>query len=270
MLTFIPVGGLANRMRSINSAISLSDGDNMHIYWFKDQGLNCRFDQLFKPIPLANVTLKEADVWDKVFYDRPRRKNLYIPTLFQKLRFDACLYEHQAQAGRQDYAQWKKEHQSVYLASYNEFYQPKLELKSLFIPSDSIQLKIDSACSAHTEHTIGVHIRRGDHEIAIRKSPIELFIDAMEKEIEANPQTNFYLATDSETEKKVLIKRFGSRIITPEYPANRNTVEGIQNAVIDLYALSKSKRILGSFYSSFSEIAAQLGKCELSILTIND
>lgn len=51
MLTFIPVGGLANRMRSISSAISLSDGDNMHIYWFKDQGLNCRFDQLFKPIP---------------------------------------------------------------------------------------------------------------------------------------------------------------------------------------------------------------------------
>ena len=36
MMTFIPVGGLANRMRSIHSAISLCENDKMQIYWFKD------------------------------------------------------------------------------------------------------------------------------------------------------------------------------------------------------------------------------------------
>lgn len=268
MMTFIPVGGLANRMRSIHSAISLCENDELHIYWFKDQGLNCRFEHLFKPVPLPNVTLKEANFGDKMLYDRPRKKNLYIPKLYQKLCFDACLYEDETKEGSLDYQQWKKEHDSVYLASYNQFYQPNKSLKDLFIPTEQIQHQINNACSTHNKQTIGIHIRRGDHDIAIQKSPIELFIAEMEKEIEKEPLTNFYLATDSETEKAMLIKRFGARIITSKDAATRNTTEGIQDAVVDLYALSQTHKILGSFYSSFSEIAAQLGSCKLNILTL--
>jgi hypothetical protein len=268
MMTFIPVGGLANRMRSIHSAISLCENDALQIYWFKDQGLNCRFEHLFHPIPLPHVTLKEANFWNKVLYDRPRRKNLYIPKLYQKLCFDARLYENKTKEGELDYQQWKRNHNSVYLASYNQFYPPTKSLKDLFIPIEPIQDKIENICSVYTMHTIGIHIRRGDHNVAIRKSPIELFIVAMEKEIEKEPLTNFYLATDSETEKAILIKKFGSRIITSKGAATRNTTEGIQDAVVDLYALSRTHKILGSFYSSFSEIAAQLGSCELQILTL--
>lgn len=268
MMTFIPVGGLANRMRSIHSAISLCENDDLQIYWFKDQGLNCRFEHLFKPIPLPHVMLKEASFRDKILYDRPRKKNLYIPKLYQRLRFDACLYEDETMKGRLDYQQWKKKYESVYLASYNQFYPPTTDLKDLFIPIESIQNKIENVCSAYTMQTVGIHIRRGDHDIAIRKSPIELFIAEMEKEIEKEPLTNFYLATDSEAEKAILIKRFGVRIITSKNAAIRNTTEGIQNAVVDLYALSRTHKILGSFYSSFSEIAAQLGSCKLQILTL--
>lgn len=268
MMTFIPVGGLANRMRSINSAISLCENDELQIYWFKDQGLNCCFEHIFQPIPLLHVTLKEAKNWDKILYDRPRRKNLYIPKLYQKLRFDACLYENETKEGQLDYRQWKRNHNSVYLASYNQFYPPTKTLKDLFIPINPIQEKIENVCSAYTLQTIGIHIRRGDHDIAIRKSPIELFIAEMEKEIEKKPLTKFYLATESEVEKATLIKRFGSRIITSKDAATRNTTEGIQNAIVDLYALSKTHKILGSFYSSFSEIAAQLGSCHLQILTL--
>ena len=47
----VPVGGLANRMKAIDSAVALSRqcGSELHIVWFKDPGLNCRFDQLFAP-----------------------------------------------------------------------------------------------------------------------------------------------------------------------------------------------------------------------------
>ena len=268
MMTFIPVGGLANRIRSIHSAISLCENDGLQIYWFKNQGLNCRFEHLFRPIPLPHVTLKEANFRDKIFYDRPRRKNLYIPKLYQKLCFDACLYEDETKERALDYQAWKKKHHSVYLASYNPFYPPTKDLKDLFIPIEPIQNRIENVCSAYTAQTIGIHIRRGDHDIAIRKSPIELFIAEMEKEIEKEPLTNFYLATDSETEKAVLTRRFGSRIITSQNAASRNTADGIRDAVVDLYALSRTHKILGSFYSSFSEIAAQLGACKLKTLTL--
>lgn len=268
MMTFIPVGGLANRMRSIHSAIALCKNDELQICWFKDRGLNCRFEHLFKPIPLPHVTLKEANLWDRLLLDRPRKKNLYIPKLWQRLCFDACLYEQETREGHLDFQQWKKENRTVYLASYNQFFQPTQDLRNLFIPIESIQNRIDDICATYTQQTVGIHIRRGDHDIATRKSPVKLFIAEMEKEIEKEPLVNFFLATDSEIDKALLKKKFGSRIITSEDATNRNTMEGIQQAVVDLYALSRTNKIFGSFYSSFSEIAARLGTCELKTLTL--
>lgn len=268
MITFVPVGGLANRMRAIHSAISLAENDEVQICWFKDKGLNCCFHQLFQPISFTNVKLKEANLWDKLLLDRPRRKNLHFPKLYQTIWFDACLYEHQTHKKHIDYKQWKLSHNSIYMASYNQFYQPSYKLSDIFIPNNEIMQKIETICTSHSTNTIGIHIRRGDHEIAIRKSPIHLFTEAMEKAIEQEEQTNFYLATDSESDKQLLIEKFGNRIITSPYPAERNTIEGMKNAVVDLYALSRTQTILGSYYSSFSEIAAELGGCKLHTLTI--
>ena len=268
MITFVPVGGLANRMRAIHSAISLAENDEVRICWFKDKGLNCFFHHLFQPISLSNVKLKEANLWDKILLDRPRRKNFHIPKLYQTLWFDACLYEHQTSANHIDFKQWKLSHNYIYMASFNQFYQPSYKLSDIFIPNNEIQQKIEIACVSHSAHTIGIHIRRGDHKIAIQKSPICLFIEAMEKAIEQEEKTNFYLATDSESDKKLLTEKFGNRIITSPYPAERNSIEGMKNAVVDLYALSRTHTILGSYYSSFSEIAAELGGCKLHTLTL--
>ena len=60
-ILLVPVGGLANRMKAIDSAIKLSRKANseLHIIWFKDRGLNCRFDQLFEPIDLPNVKITD-------------------------------------------------------------------------------------------------------------------------------------------------------------------------------------------------------------------
>ena len=51
-ITFVPVGGLANRMRAVASAVTLaakSDSD-LSIVWFQDWALNAPFSQLFKPV----------------------------------------------------------------------------------------------------------------------------------------------------------------------------------------------------------------------------
>ena len=48
-ITFVPVGGLANRMRAVASAVTLaakSDSD-LSIVWFQDWALNAPFSQLF-------------------------------------------------------------------------------------------------------------------------------------------------------------------------------------------------------------------------------
>lgn len=269
-LTLVPVGGLANRMKAIDAAISLTQevGAALRIVWFKDQGLNCRFNQLFSPLDLPNVTVKEASVADLFLLDRPRRKNFHLPSLFQRLQFSDCIYEEQATQlfYRQfDFPTWLKQHKRAYLASCVYFYsKPQEQRFRHFRPIPALQQQIDHLCAPFL-HTIGVHIRRTDNAASIAQSPTELFISRMEEEIQRDASCTFYLATDSETDKALLKQRFGKRLFTSPQPTVRNTPNGIQAALIELYALSHTQRILGSAQSSYSETAAQLSDiiCEI-------
>lgn len=94
-ITFVPVGGLANRMKSVNSAMALARKSNatLEIIWFTGWELNCPFHQLFAPIGGNGVTVKEATRLDYLIHDRPRRKNLYVPRIFQRFLFDKAMYE---------------------------------------------------------------------------------------------------------------------------------------------------------------------------------
>lgn len=87
----------------------------------------------------------------------------------------------------------------------------------------------------------------------------------MNDEIRKDNQCRFYLATDSEDEKIHLKSIFGTRIITSPRTADRNSVSGMQDALAELYILSKTQKILGSMQSSYSETAAQISgiRCEL-------
>ena len=51
-ITFVPVGGLANRMRAVASAVMLAGKtkSELSIIWFRDWALNAPFYQLFKPV----------------------------------------------------------------------------------------------------------------------------------------------------------------------------------------------------------------------------
>ena len=58
-ITLIPVGGLANRMRAIASAVELSRicDCRLNVYWFRDMGLNARFGDIFCGMNLDKVNI---------------------------------------------------------------------------------------------------------------------------------------------------------------------------------------------------------------------
>ena len=55
-------------------------------------------------------------------------------------------------------------------------------------------------------------------------------------------------------------------ILTAKDEADRNSIAGIKGGIIDMFALSKTNKIYGSFQSSFSELAAQIGNVPIEIL----
>lgn len=86
----------------------------------------------------------------------------------------------------------------------------------------------------------------------------------MNEEIRAKSNTVFFVATDSREEEENLRRLFPGRIISHRKRSlDRNSPDGIKDAAVDLYCLARCGKIIGSQRSSFSEAAAQIGRCPL-------
>ncbi len=261
-ITLVPVGGLSNRLWSIASAVALADHCHMplRIYWFRDAGLNCRFDQLFQPIVHEEVTLIEASAQQRL-YDRPRRKNFWLPALWQDLAFSRRMYEDDERLLKDnhfDFPQWVGDSR-CYIASFRRFFPyPDDACRSLFRPTSELQQRIDQVTAQFTPRTIGIHLRRTDHTFSLQESPLYLFEQTIESEIAQDANVNFYLATDSEEDKRHLRERYGNRILTYNCPLTRGSLQGMQAAVVELWALSRTREIIGSHRSTYSQLAAEL------------
>ena len=110
---------------------------------------------------------------------------------------------------------------------------------------------------------VGVHIRRTDNAKAIRESPSAAFWAAMEAE---PPDTIFYLASDSQEERQAAAGRYPGRVITGAKLLGRAEPQECIDAMLDLYCLSRCSKIIGSYWSSFSEVAAWWGGISLEIV----
>lgn len=270
-MLFVPAGGLANRMRAMAASYTLARkvGVEMKAVWFRDWALNAPFHALFEPIHQEGLSVRDASFFDYVTLDRPRRKNLFVPRLYQRMMFRDALYEARITPLRMqhfDFEAWFRQG-GIYLASYTDFYPYDYDLlRKLFVPLPDVRRQIDAFAEGFSSHTIGVHIRRTDNKASILQSPTELFVDAIDKEVEQNDDTVIFLATDSEAIKDEMRSRYGRRLLTAGDEADRNSITGIKGGVVDMYTLARTNRIYGSFQSSFSELASQIGGNEVHVL----
>ena len=119
------------------------------------------------------------------------------------------------------------------------------------------------------EGAVGVHLRRTDNEKAMQYSPLNLFVEKMSELLATGYCQNFFLASDSPEDEQYLQKSFPGRIIThPKRSYERNEAVAIKDALVDLYCLAQCKMIVGSYWSSFSETAALIGRKELQVINV--
>ena len=81
----------------------------------------------------------------------------------------------------------------------------------------------------------------------------------MTKRIDLDHGVRFFLATDCEETEQQMKRLFGERLITRARETSRGSHQGMRDAVVDLFLLARTKNILGSYYSTFSETAASIG-----------
>ena len=269
-LLFVPSGGLANRMRAVASAYELCrrQSVSLRIVWLQDWALHAPFGALFEASPMLDV--HDASCLDYLVYDRPRKRNLWIPKLFQHIIYDQRIDEPQVTPLKQrhfDFSRWVAGHKS-YMSCYQEFGDFSNSLYAeLFRPVAAVEERIRSFTDRFSAHTVGFHIRRTDNRESTEKSPLELFVEAGHRELAEYPDTMFFVATDHEQTKPVLRKTLAGRILTSPNAADRGSVEGIRGGLAEMYALSRASIIYGSAGSSFSVMASKIGSNPLVILS---
>ena len=165
-----------------------------------------------------------------------------------------------------DYEGWFRQGGTL-MTAYRDFCPwTSDDLRSLFRPNSKVRQLVNARTAAFSAHSIGVHIRRTDHQQAIDESPLELFTAVIDHEAELHDDLRVYLATDDEATKTTLFERYGDRILTSPAEATRESSNGIREALVEMFALSRTQHIYGSSGSTFSPIAACLGNVPITIL----
>lgn len=252
MIIIQPSGGLCNRMRVINSGWRLARERNekLLILWNCNPELNCPFESLFQPVTEFKITSIHS-VADprKLFYQKTAKNYLTNEEILSHRNPNGCLDS--------DYVRSLKG--NTYIFTWEWFYPS--EDYHLFLPTEALQKRIDEMTVQFGSSCVGVHIRRTDNQPAIGKSTTDAFLSSMRQELDADPDTMFYLATDDMEEEARLREAFPDKILSNQKRClQRDSVEGMHDALLDLYCLAGTRKIIGSYFSSFTDIAADMNK----------
>lgn len=267
-----PLNGLANRLRAIASGIALMeqyDDLKLDIAWKTDENLAAHYEDLFEPINLPRLHIGQIRDYPLLTICRSEKIGLQrrVISPLRSLRgvtasnsFTSLLPEVKTKNSRLAICTWN----TAILRTCQQFVDfPQWQY---FIPQAELQTQINELSENLGSQSVGVHIRRTDNFKSWNKSPLSGFISLMKRELEESPSTRFFLATDSEDVRTALIHVFGKNTVFTRRKVNlsRDQRAGMEDAVIDMWTLSQTKQIFGSYWSSFSKVSANIGDVPFS------
>ncbi len=260
-------GGLSNRIKCLISSIDITrrTGRKILLYWAKNKDCNSTFSELFEnKIPeikkeeLMKI-LKSQDV--KIISEGENILSQDKKYIINELPIFFFVD--------------KEKHHPFYKIPKKTRLKIIRYLKELEIKK-SIREKVGIFYKKKLEgRIVGVHIRKGDFvfiENGVGNvSSEEMFIKNIKEESLKNKGTNFFLATEDLRTEKTIREIFDNKIIVyPKETAAREEEGSVKEALIEMLLLSKTEKILGTFKSSFTEMAWFFGECKPKIDIIMD
>lgn len=276
-ITIMTFGGLCNRLLALSSALALGHQlqKQVQFVWQSNNALNAPFDSLFEIIdnrlrvaptipailiPYALPYKPESGRAYKI--QTTHELKIFLKHKVKKLlsaitRFDISFYGI-TELSELAIVQMSK-HKRIGISSWAYFYPTKLADLSYLRPIKPIQAKIDlMKRKMHTNHLTGVHIRRGDRIQLPANNQTATFVTQMQQQLDNDSALQFFVASDSKQDKQYLKQIFGERVITYDAQLSRNNIQGMQDAVVELYLLGAGNNIIGSSGSTYSRQAAML------------
>ena len=258
--------GMANRILPMGCILSLAAELNYRsvMFWTPDDVVaRARFGDLFDttdlPFKLVEGYKARAIQFTHLRKDKPLslRKKILGLLILKLLAYDKKILL----TGREEHRQFC-ELQNLNLNRYRKIilyahipFRYEYEIGWLK-PAPAIAPRIIELKKQFSPNTLGVHLRGTDTN---NEPPVEKMITRMRAEIDMDPDVRFFFASDGDKAGRRIIDTFGDRLIMNTDNAPRGTVEGQQDAAVDLFALADTSRIIGPRYSTFSALAAMIG-----------
>ncbi|HXB06409.1 MAG TPA: hypothetical protein VNW04_04820 [Puia sp.] len=260
------LAGLSNKLRVIESVVSLARDQQcpVEIIWAPDWQMVAQYGELFEPSELFSVTNRDKLKYCRSSFSLPGYKKPLAAVVNRVHGIDLVFNEldisRQVRPGRWDIRAMTAG-KTIYIDTCHNFYPYHYNF-SWIKPVPSIADKVAGFEEIiKDKHCIGLHIRRTDNASSIEHSPDRLFEEAIRKELEADPDTVFFLATDGKATQTHFITLFGhDRILAHPKQFGRDNVRAIQDAVVDWMLLARCRKLYCSFYSSFSETVTAVSK----------
>ena len=275
LVTF-PGGGLGNRILSLGCLLSLAAELDYKptLFWSQDKVMGwARFEDLFDTtdLPFKIVQGYRSTIMKTNYSNVPEASNqrwnlpqrifLRMFSSLTQFSFDKI----DILNSNNKRVQYMERRSSDFLTYRKILIYAWLRFRyncdiSWLKPAPHILPRIVELNEQFVPNTVGVQLRGTDW---VYTPPVEKIIARMHAEVELNPQVKFFFASDSDKAKKLIIDTFGDRLIRDRsYPKGwsmRRTIQGQQGAVVDLFGLANSSRIIGAKYSSFPLAAAMMG-----------
>ncbi len=254
VLSFGARTGMANRIKSTVSALVSAEltGRKVCLAWPINDDMVAGFDDLFiNDIPLlynfAPLTKKRL-----IFRFPYEQTNQYEPRIASSTS-DVVLMDSYKTFRDRD-------------IKFKDFFALYLKhLKSLKPVKDiSEDVNRFAARNFNGKDVVGIHFRSwsagvGDESWNLKSENISEFFKEMDKELKQNPEVFFFVTADDKKLKDKFVEQYGDKIILSGIPViARNTVESQKYGLFEWLLLGKTRFIIGTTLSTFSDEAALL------------
>ena len=258
--------GLANRVLSIGSTLSMATECNYRpvVFWVADKEVGeLHFGDVFDTadLPFKYVDGYEARIIRFAFLSQTK-KLIQPQKILGGLILKLLSYGKRIHLwGRETHIQFCElqaqkftRYRGIMIYAHMQFrYGCDIDWLK---PAPRIVPRIVELKKRFAPNTIGVHIRGTDISGIV---PIERIIMRMHTEVRLDPGVKFFIASDGDKAGKAIIDTFGDRLIMNTKNAKRRSAKGQEDALVDLFGLASTSRIIGTSYSTFSILAAMIG-----------
>lgn len=257
--------GLGNRIKAIVSSMRLHS--DARVYWPKVPGvLSCELSDLFlNEFEIAAPQGKQYSSWRFAL-----KKTDQIPEGFSLVTAD------KDKIGRK-FSFTDPRRRNIDL----EFHRIPSEIRDEYVSifnrlqiNPTVQQWVENFSHNFDKNTVSVHIRSWedqdpDEESRLRQKHFFSLNNFIQEMYKFDNNTKFFVCSDSQKVIAKLEKLFYNRIITyrrhSKLETSRSTRIGAQDDLAEMLLLSKNKVILGSYISTFTEMAWWFGGAKAEV-----